>query len=409
MPGTGLMRGISRNEFEGTRQGRGAGREDRGSDDRGKGGTPLLDGVELWWGRTLFALCRRHGLSFGVIALRIGRPKRSLRGELPSSSEVCSRLHTRIGPVLRETDQLARIDADRHALVFCSDTSQAGASALADRLRAAADDIPLRIGVACFREDALTLPNLVELALERLGDEARPDEGDEPAKGRPPLGRGLSESLGLPLSVKPRSASRQRFSRALKRAFDLTFVAATAPFWLTSLTLIALSVKISNPRWPVFFVQPRTGLGGRRFGMLKFRTMVPDAEERKADLLHLNQLSWPDFKVERDPRVTRIGRILRKTSLDELPQIWNVIRGEMSLVGPRPTSFHPDTYESWHTVRLDVPPGLTGLWQVEARSSIEFDERLRLDVQYIRNQGFFYDLGILMRTVVAVLRARGSR
>jgi lipopolysaccharide/colanic/teichoic acid biosynthesis glycosyltransferase len=344
-----------------------------------------------------------------VIALLIGRPKRSRHDGLPVSGDVCSRLHGRIGPILRETDQLARFDSDRHALIFCSDTSKAGATALADRLRAAADDIPVRIGLACFRDDALTLHNLVELALERLDDEAEPDEGDEHAEGRSPLGRGLSESLGRPLSAKPRPAWRQRFSFALKRAFDLTFVCATAPFWLTSLALVALSVKISNPRWPVFFVQPRTGLGGRRFGMLKFRTMVPDAEDRKADLLHLNQLSWPDFKVARDPRVTRIGRILRKTSLDELPQVWNVLRGEMSLVGPRPTSFHPDTYENWHTVRLDVPPGLTGLWQVEARSSVEFDERLRLDVEYIRNQGFFYDLGILMRTVVAVLKARGSR
>jgi lipopolysaccharide/colanic/teichoic acid biosynthesis glycosyltransferase len=158
---------------------------------------------------------------------------------------------------------------------------------------------------------------------------------------------------------------------------------------------------------PILFAQERTGRDGRRFRMLKLRTMVPDAEERKAELWHLNVLPPPDFKIPNDPRITRVGRFLRATSLDELPQLLNVLRGDMSLVGPRPTSFAPDTYELWHTHRLDVAPGITGLWQIEGRGVTTFDERLRLDVQYIRRRSLLYDLQLLARTLPVVLRRSG--
>ena len=157
-------------------------------------------------------------------------------------------------------------------------------------------------------------------------------------------------------------------------------VIATAPIWLVILALTAVAVKIQDPRAPVLFIQQRTGRGGYRFRMYKFRTMVPNAEELKRTVADLNELSWPDFKIENDPRVTRIGRFLRKTSLDELPQVFNVLRGEMSWVGPRPTSFGPETYAIWQTARLDVVPGITGLWQVVGRGRTDLDERLRLDV-----------------------------
>jgi lipopolysaccharide/colanic/teichoic acid biosynthesis glycosyltransferase len=137
--------------------------------------------------------------------------------------------------------------------------------------------------------------------------------------------------------------------------------------------------------------------------------MVANAEELKEEYRHLNELSWPDFKIANDPRVTRIGRILRATSLDELPQIFNVLAGDMSWVGPRPTSFSADTYQPWHRGRLAVPPGITGLWQIRGRSDIDFDERVILDMEYIRRRGFFYDLGILLATVFAVIRRRGAR
>ncbi len=119
-------------------------------------------------------------------------------------------------------------------------------------------------------------------------------------------------------------------------------------------------------------------------------------------------VTWPDFKISDDPRVTRIGRILRKTSLDELPQTFNVIKGDMSLVGPRPTSFSADTYTLWHTERLEVQPGITGLWQVSGRSDVDFDERLRLDIEYIRQRSLWFDMKLLYRTVAAVLRPSGA-
>jgi lipopolysaccharide/colanic/teichoic acid biosynthesis glycosyltransferase len=136
--------------------------------------------------------------------------------------------------------------------------------------------------------------------------------------------------------------------------------------------------------------------------------MVPNAEDLKRQLTHLNELQWPDFKITNDPRITRIGRFLRKTSLDELPQLFNVLKGEMSLVGPRPTSFSATTYSLWHTERLDVKPGLTGLWQITGRGTIEFDERLRFDIAYIERRCLWLDIQILFRTVTAVLEQRGA-
>lgn len=136
--------------------------------------------------------------------------------------------------------------------------------------------------------------------------------------------------------------------------------------------------------------------------------MVPNAEEMKKELIHLNELQWPDFKIKNDPRIFRIGKILRKSSLDELPQLFNVLRGEMSLVGPRPTSFGPETYKLWHTERLDVTPGITGLWQILARGSVEFDERLCLDIAYIKHCNMYLDIKILFLTFTSIARQRGT-
>lgn len=128
----------------------------------------------------------------------------------------------------------------------------------------------------------------------------------------------------------------------------------------------------------------------------------------KASLQHLNVLPPPDFKIPNDPRITKAGRFLRQTSLDELPQLFNVLKGEMSLVGPRPTSFGPATWQPWHTERLDVPPGLTGLWQVKGRGEMSFDERSRLDISYARQQSLRTDLSILAATVLSVVERRGE-
>ncbi|RPJ76788.1 MAG: sugar transferase [Acidobacteria bacterium] len=194
----------------------------------------------------------------------------------------------------------------------------------------------------------------------------------------------------------------------MKRALDLAASLAVLPLVLPVIAACALVILIESPGAPALFRQERTGRGGRRFRMYKLRTMVPNAHELKARYMHLNEHRYPDFKITNDPRVTRCGRILRKTSLDELPQIFNVLLGDMSLVGPRPTSFGPETYRLWHTARLEVKPGLTGLWQVSGRADLEFDDRLRLDIAYIRNRSLRLDLLILVRTVTAVLSTRGA-
>jgi lipopolysaccharide/colanic/teichoic acid biosynthesis glycosyltransferase len=195
--------------------------------------------------------------------------------------------------------------------------------------------------------------------------------------------------------------------RTIKRAIDLLLCLMVAPLAAPLLLLLMLLVYIDSPG-PIFFSQLRTGKGGHRFRMYKFRTMVPNAEELKLTYAHLNELTWPDFKITDDPRVTRIGRILRKTSLDELPQLLNVIKGDMSLVGPRPTSFSPETYRLWHTERLEVVPGITGLWQVHGRSNLDFDDRLKLDIAYIERQCIWMDIQIIVRTVGQVFVGEGA-
>ena len=203
------------------------------------------------------------------------------------------------------------------------------------------------------------------------------------------------------MSVAPRRI------RWTKRTIDLVLSGLLLPLVIPILLLCALAIWIESPG-RVVFTQLRTGLHGNRFRMLKFRTMVPNAEELKASLQHLNILAPPDFKIIDDPRITRVGKFLRKTSLDELPQLLNVIRGDMSLVGPRPTSFAASTYDLWHTERLEVRPGITGLWQVKGRNCMSFDERLRLDISYVRNLSLGLDLKILTLTVVAVFSRSGA-
>ncbi len=193
-----------------------------------------------------------------------------------------------------------------------------------------------------------------------------------------------------------------------KRIMDVTLVLLSMPLWLPVMGLVALAISITSPGESVIFKQCRTGKGGSRFNMYKFRTMVPNAEQLKSRYAHLNELQWPDFKITNDPRITPLGKFLRKTSLDEMPQLFNVLKGEMSLVGPRPTSFGPETYQLWHTHRLDVKPGITGLWQVFGRARLEFDDRLRLDIAYIERASLRLDLYILLLTVLAVFQQRGA-
>lgn len=226
-------------------------------------------------------------------------------------------------------------------------------------------------------------------------------------------GNELSNYLDSLIPVRP-WYHRRRVSRLaepvylrFKRLLDIAVSIVALPLIAPVLVLCAVAIKLDSPG-PIIFRQARTGRGGRRFQMYKLRTMVQNAEELKEGCAHLNDLSYPDFKIRSDPRVTRVGRILRKTSLDEFTELINVLRGEMSLVGPRPTSFRADTYSLWHTARLDIQPGVTGLWQVLGRGELDFDERLRLDIAYARNRCISLDLEVLWRTIGTVFSGRGA-
>jgi lipopolysaccharide/colanic/teichoic acid biosynthesis glycosyltransferase len=174
------------------------------------------------------------------------------------------------------------------------------------------------------------------------------------------------------------------------------------------LLLIAALVKLTS-KGPVFFVQWRIGLNGRRFRFPKFRSMVQDAEARLSEVMQHNEMDGPVFKMKRDPRITRLGAFLRRYSLDELPQLWCVLKGDMSLVGPRPLMPHEiDGHASWQRRRLSMRPGLTCLWQIGGRNAVDFDRWMRLDLQYIDSWSLGLDMRILLRTVPAVLSGRGA-
>jgi len=194
-----------------------------------------------------------------------------------------------------------------------------------------------------------------------------------------------------------------------KRALDILGASVLLALVSPLMALAAVAVRLSSPG-PVIFRQQRVGLGGRVFWFYKFRSMYVDAEQRKKELEPLNEAQGPVFKITRDPRITPIGRLLRVTSIDELPQLWNVLKGDMSLVGPRPPI--PEEvrqYAPWHRRRLDVPGGLTCIWQVSGRCDIPFEDWMRMDLRYTREQSLALDLALLWKTVGAVLSRRGAR
>jgi len=204
------------------------------------------------------------------------------------------------------------------------------------------------------------------------------------------------------------AADAELYRRLFKRPFDVV-VSLLGLVLLSPLFLVlAVLVKLDS-RGPVFFKQVRVGKDGREFEFYKFRSMVQNAEQMKSKLMHLNELEGPVFKISDDPRITPVGRFLRRTSLDELPQLYNVLRGDMSLVGPRPPlPAEVANYESWQRQKLSVLPGITCLWQISGRNHIGFTEWMRLDIEYIRRQSFGLDMKILARTLPAVLLRKGA-
>jgi exopolysaccharide biosynthesis polyprenyl glycosylphosphotransferase len=217
----------------------------------------------------------------------------------------------------------------------------------------------------------------------------------------------LEELAGVPLltfSTTPNSLAKL----LLKRALDVGMSALLLLLGLPVIFVIALAIKITSGG-RVLFRQTRCGLNGRIFTLYKFRTMTEDAEVRRQDLLHLNEMSGPVFKLRIDPRVTALGRFLRKFSLDELPQLWNVLKGDMSLVGPRPPI--PDEvkhYQRWQRRRLAMKPGLTCLWQISGRNEVDFERWMQLDLEYIDSWSPKLDLQILIKTIPVVLSGKGA-
>ena len=194
-----------------------------------------------------------------------------------------------------------------------------------------------------------------------------------------------------------------------KRSIDIALIGATAPLWASIWGLAALMIKLSDPKATTLFKQPRVGKNGVPFTVYKLRTMIPNAEELKEQLRDQNEAEGALFKIKDDPRVTRLGRIFRKLSIDELPQLYHVLRGEMSLVGPRPQV--PDEvaqYQPWHRRRLEVTPGLTGLWQATGRSETSFDDMVRLDIYYTEHWSLWLDIRIMLMTIPAVLFGKGA-
>jgi len=194
----------------------------------------------------------------------------------------------------------------------------------------------------------------------------------------------------------------------LKRALDIMLSTLALLVLWPVMVLLAIAIELES-RGPVFYRAQRIGFKGRTFVCYKFRTMCPDADARKEELKHRNERDGILFKIADDPRVTRLGRFLRKYSIDELPQLYNVLRGEMSMVGPRPpVASEVEQYDLVHLRRLDVLPGMTGLWQVEARQDPSFDSYISLDTAYVENWSLWLDLKILVRTIGVVLSGTGS-
>jgi exopolysaccharide biosynthesis polyprenyl glycosylphosphotransferase len=217
----------------------------------------------------------------------------------------------------------------------------------------------------------------------------------------------VEEIAGVPM-IGIKEVSISGLNQVVKRTIDLVFSALVLVLTAPLMALIVLAIKLESPG-PILFKQERVGRNGHRFTVYKFRSMVEGAEEQKVALLHLNEAAGPLFKIRDDPRITRLGKLLRKFSLDELPQLYNVLRGEMSLIGPRPPlPTEVESYQEWHKRRLEVAPGITGLSQISGRSDLTFDETALLDIYYIENWSLGLDTKIILQTIPKVIFGNGA-
>lgn len=253
--------------------------------------------------------------------------------------------------------------------------------------------------------DNNSLANALHVCDERGIDVLLPLPPSIPQRSRVEIAN--IHGIDLPLLGLRRTPTGE-VNLALKRLLDL--VGGMAMLMLAGPIMLAAAIAIRlESKGPIFFKQIRAGRNGRKFTMYKFRSMVVDAEAKKAALAHLNEMSGPVFKIKSDPRITKVGHFIRRTSIDELPQVFNILLGDMSLVGPRPPlPAEVEQYQPWQRRRLSVKPGLTGLWQVSGRNNVDFEEWMALDLRYIDDWSLWLDLKILLRTVPAVIFKTGA-
>jgi lipopolysaccharide/colanic/teichoic acid biosynthesis glycosyltransferase len=316
---------------------------------------------------------------------RTGRPFSLLtftRREPAATDDDFVRLLRVLKRRLRITDEIGQLERDRLAVVL-PETNARGAWKVADDVLAA--------------HPTSHLPPLCEVFTYPSDWSDSPEEENAAA--------------WQPDAARPTQPMELLFLRRMplwKRGLDIVGAGLGLVLIWPLLLICGAAIKLTSPG-PMFFRQWRTGAGNRPFLMYKLRTMAIDAESRKQELALLNEQDGPAFKIKDDPRVTRLGRFLRKSSIDELPQLWNVLKGDMSLVGPRPLPCdESDGCSTWQKNRLDVTPGLTCVWQVSGRSRVTFDEWCRMDMQYIRARSFWLDCLLLAATVRAVLTRRGA-
>ncbi|HEX3277799.1 MAG TPA: sugar transferase [Thermoleophilaceae bacterium] len=335
-----------------------------------------------------FARVRREGSPLTVTSIGVA----SGRGSSRRLAEVAQALL----PSLRITDAVVRASAEG-VVVVLPGADERVALAVLDRLPGGQRG-DLVLGTATFPEDGQTYALLKQVARSRR----RPWPADQ--------GPGSNGRLRRPPSPVDQPAllvETRGLSPLLRRAVDLALLALIAPLAIPVIVLLALVVRLDSPG-PAFVRIQRLGRDGQPFGLLKLRSMMRDADRMKEQLRHLNTMAWPDFKIAEDPRVTRLGRVLRKYSLDELPQLWNVLRGDMTLVGPRPCSVKLGDYRLWQSERLDVTPGIVGRWQAEGRGQMDFTERCRLDIQQVRASSLRLNLRLFLATVRSVFDSKGA-
>ena len=207
------------------------------------------------------------------------------------------------------------------------------------------------------------------------------------------------EGLRVDCEYKYENERKSDFYKFCKRGIDVIVAGVGLILLSPIITIVACAIKLTS-KGPIFFLQKRVGKNGELFNMYKFRSMVVNAEELKVKLKHKNEMSGPMFKIKDDPRITKVGKFIRKTSIDELPQLWNILKGDMSLVGPRPSlPKEVEQFDNWMFKRLTVRPGLTCYWQVSGRNNIDFEDWMKLDVKYVDERNFWIDIKLIFKTV----------